>query len=54
MVVPDGVLRGFRNVSESEAILLTILGAHNAGHCVWAESLQRPFAETGSPRPPPR
>ena len=53
MVVPDGVLRGFRNVSESEAVLLTILGARNAGHCVWGESLQRPFAEAGSSRPSP-
>ena len=44
MVVPDGVLRGFRNVSETEAVLLTILGAHNAGHCIWAQSLQPAFA----------
>ena len=44
MVVQDGVLRGFRNVSDSEAVLLTILGAHKAGHCVWAESLQPAFA----------
>ena len=53
MVVPDGVLRGFRNVSDSEAVLLTILGAHNAGHCVWAESLQRPFAEGAVSRASP-
>ena len=45
VVVPDGVLRGFRNAGEEEALLLTILGAHNAGHCVWAESLQPAFAE---------
>ena len=44
IVVPDGVLRGFRNASDAEAVLLTILGAHNAGHCVWAEALQPSFA----------
>ena len=53
MVVPDGVLRGFRNVSDTEAVLLTILGAHNAGHCVWAETLRRPFAEAAVSRPSP-
>ena len=45
VVVPDGVLRGFRNAGEEEALLLAILGAHNAGHCVWAESLRPAFAE---------
>ena len=45
MVVPDGVLRGFRNVSEAEAVLLVVLGAHSVGHCVWAESLQPSFAK---------
>ena len=54
MVVPDGVLRGFRNVSESEAVLLTILGAHNAGHCVWAEALQPAFATAAESRVPLR
>ncbi len=44
IVVPDGVLRGFRNVSDAEAILLTVLGAHNTGHCIWAEALQPAFA----------
>ena len=53
MVVPDGVLRGFRNVSETEALLLTILGAHNAGHCVWAASLQPAFATAAESRVPP-
>ena len=48
IVVPDGVLRGFRNVSDTEALLLTILGAHNAGHCVWAEALRPAF--TGAAR----
>ena len=44
IVVPAGVLRGFRNTSDNEAILLVVLGAHNAGHCVWAKSLKEPFA----------
>ena len=44
IVVPDGVLRGFRNVSEAEAVLMTVLGAHDTGHCVWAESLRTVFA----------
>ena len=54
MVVPDGVLRGFRNVAETEALLLTILGAHDAGHCIWAESLQPAFADAADSRPPPQ
>ncbi|MCY4453570.1 MAG: cupin domain-containing protein [Immundisolibacterales bacterium] len=45
IVVPDGVLRGFRNASDAEALLLTILGAHDAGHCVWSETLQPAFAK---------
>ena len=53
IVVPDGVLRGFRNVSETEALLLTILGAHNAGHCVWAEALRPAFAAAAESRVPP-
>ena len=48
IVVPDGVLRGFRNVAETEALLLTILGAHNAGHCIWADSLRPAFAEAAT------
>ena len=43
IVVPDGVLRGFRNIADEEATLLVVLGAHNVGHCVWAKSLQEPF-----------
>ena len=45
IVVPGGVLRGFTNVAESEALLMTILGAHNTGHCVWSEGLQPAFAK---------
>lgn len=45
IVVPGGVLRGFRNVGTEEATLMAILGAHNAGHCIWSESLQPAFAK---------
>lgn len=45
IVVPDGVLRGFRNVSGAEAVLLTVLGAHDTGHCVWAEALRTAFSQ---------
>ena len=53
IVVPDGVLRGFRNTSGTRAVLLTILGAPDAGHCVWAESLRPAFraaATSSEPR----
>ena len=44
IVVPAGVLRGFRNASGSEAVLLVVLGSHNVGHCVWSKSMKEPFA----------
>ncbi|WP_299626228.1 cupin domain-containing protein [Pelagibius sp.] len=44
VVVPGGVMRGFRNAGEEEAVLMAILGFHNAGHCIWDESLQPAFA----------
>lgn len=44
IVVPPGVLRGFRNVSDESATLLVVLGSHNAGHCVWARDLKEPFS----------
>jgi len=45
IVVPAGVLRGFKNVSNVEATLMVVLGAHNTGHCVWSKSLQTRFIE---------
>ena len=54
IVVPGGVLRGFRNVAATPATLLTILGAHNAGHCVWAEALQPAFLAAAVPATPER
>ena len=53
IVVPGGVLRGFRNTSGTRAVLLTILGARNAGHCVWAEALQPAFRAASPPEAPP-
>lgn len=47
IVVPGGVLRGFRNVAEEEAVLLTVLGAHGTGACVWSKDLREPFAKAG-------
>ena len=43
IVVPGGVLRGFRNTADTESTLLVVLGAHNTGHCVWGKSMQEPF-----------
>ena len=54
MVVPDGVLRGFRNAGEGEALLLTVLGAHDTGRCVWAESLRPAFVEAARQPARPR
>ena len=48
IVVPGGVMRGFKNTSEAEATLMVVLGAHNTGHCVWAKSLQEPFSNIES------
>lgn len=45
IVVPGGVLRGFRNSSSDEATLMVVLGAHNTGHCVWGKSMRKPFAD---------
>ena len=44
IVCPPGVLRGFRNVSDAEAVLMVVLGSHNTGHCVWSKGLREPFA----------
>jgi len=47
IVVPPGVLRSFRNISNELATLLVVLGAHNVGHVVWARNLQVPFSQAG-------
>ena len=46
IVVPDGVLRGFTNISDIEATLLVVLGAHNTGHYVWGKAMQKPFTDS--------
>ena len=43
IIVPGGVLRGFRNTASEMATLLVVLGAHNVGHCVWGKTMQQPF-----------
>ena len=48
IVVPGGVLRGFRNVGEGESVLLTVLGARDTGACVWGKDLRERFAEAGA------
>ena len=47
--VPKGVRRGFKNVSDSEAILLVIFGAPggDAGHVQWDEDVIRRAAALG-------
>ena len=50
IVVPGGVLRGFRNVGDEESVLLTVLGARDTGACVWSKDLREPFARAGAGR----
>ena len=45
IVVPAGVLRGFRNIFNEESVLLAVLGARNLGHCVWGKSLREKLAK---------
>ncbi len=47
--IPSGVMRGFKNVSDSEAVLLVIFGAPggDAGHVQWDEDVIRRAAELG-------
>ena len=52
IVVPGGVLRGFRNVGEEESVLLTVLGARDTGACVWSKDLREPFERAGVGRAP--
>ena len=51
IVVPGGVLRGFRNVADEESVLLTVLGAHGTGACVWSKDLREPFARASVTAP---
>ena len=45
--VPPGVLRGFRNTSDTHAYLLGIVGGTDSGHVDWAQSVIDRAAATG-------
>ncbi len=45
--VPVGVLRGFRNIGDSHANLMAVLGGTDAGKVDWAESVLTRAADTG-------
>ena len=45
IVVPPGVMRSFENISDSESLLLSILGGKHPGHVVWANSMHRRLQE---------
>jgi uncharacterized RmlC-like cupin family protein len=42
---PPGVMRTFINISESEALLLSILGGKEPGHVIWSKSIQPKMAK---------
>ncbi len=43
IVCPPGVMRAFENVSNADALLLSILGGKTPGHVVWANVLREPL-----------
>jgi quercetin dioxygenase-like cupin family protein len=45
--VPVGVMRGFRNISDSHAHLMAIIGGTDSGKVDWARSVLDRAAETG-------
>ena len=45
--VPVGVMRGFRNIGDSHAYLMAILGGTSAGKVDWAETVLARAAGTG-------
>ena len=45
--VPPGVLRGFRNAGEDEAVLLSILGGTDPGRVVWSPRVLEKAKATG-------
>lgn len=44
VLVPAGVMRSFRNVSDDEALLMAIVGGPDPGHVVWANVMRGPLA----------
>ena len=45
--VPVGVMRGFRNIGDSHANLMAILGGSSAGKVDWADTVLARAADTG-------
>jgi mannose-6-phosphate isomerase-like protein (cupin superfamily) len=45
--VPVGVMRGFRNIGDSHANLMAVLGGTDAGKVDWAKSVLAQAADTG-------
>jgi hypothetical protein len=45
IAVPPGVMRSFKNASDNEALLLSILGGNEPGHVVWANSMRQLLGE---------
>ena len=43
--VPPGVMRTFVNVSDNEALLLSIIGGKEPGHVIWSKSIQTKMAK---------
>ena len=39
IALPPGIMRGFRNISPEQAILIAILGGDNVGNVTWSQSL---------------
>jgi hypothetical protein len=45
---PPGVMRSFANISDKQALLLSIIGGREPGNVVWSESIQSKMAgDTG-------
>ena len=45
--VPAGVMRGFRNIGENYAYMMTIVGGTDAGRVLWPEAVLMKARETG-------
>jgi uncharacterized RmlC-like cupin family protein len=45
--VPPGIFRGFRNISDKEALLVAVVGAEDPGVLTWAPSLHAKVRERG-------
>jgi len=45
--VPASVMRGFRNIDENYAYMMTIVGGTDAGRVLWPEAVLMKVRETG-------